>query len=249
MSVSFSTVHVQDGLQNLATMPESERNKVIDKAIAEYIRKEEEAKKEKKNNDWLIWRVLDLRADRSWIRIKVCQPLVVVAGIFTILQPSAWGFSEFIRKWGRRRLEDNWRLSNKREVAMDLTSDPAAEGNVADSTSGTGGKGGKGGPDLKSRDTYLKDLPSTPEKLESSNLLIADGLFNAGMIFLEELYDKPKAIETFETLLTRFPQDTNVLQAGYHLYRAYRDQGDSLKMEFYKNKIIAGFRRATTPKS
>ncbi|MBK9357925.1 MAG: tetratricopeptide repeat protein [Bacteroidales bacterium] len=237
----LQTVHVQDSLQNLATMPESERNKVIDKAIAEYIRKEEEAKKREEEQRL---------ADMAGVGLAGRQIVDQDKGMSTIggggwyfYNPSAisMGFSEFIRKWGRRRLEDNWRLSNKREVAMDLTSDPAAEGNVADSTSGTGGKGGKGGPDLKSRDTYLKDLPSTPEKLESSNLLIADGLFNAGMIFLEELYDKPKAIETFETLLTRFPQDTNVLQAGYHLYRAYRDQGDSLKMEFYKNKIIAGF--------
>ena len=42
-------------------------------------------------------------------------------------------------------------------------------------------------------------------------------------------------------LLTRFPQDTNALQASYHLYRAYRDQGDSANMNLYKNRIIAGY--------
>ena len=41
----LQTVHVQDSLQHLALMPESERNKIIDKAIAEYIKKEEEAKR------------------------------------------------------------------------------------------------------------------------------------------------------------------------------------------------------------
>jgi tetratricopeptide (TPR) repeat protein len=109
----------------------------------------------------------------------------------------------------------------------------------ADTTGGKGG--GKGGDDFKSRDAYLKNLPFTPEKIESSNALISDGLFNAGMIFLEELFDKPKAIETFTQLITRFPGDTNVLQSSYHLYRAYRDQGDSAKMELYKNKIIAEY--------
>lgn len=234
----LQTVHVQDSLQNLAAMPESERNKVIDNAIAEYTRKEEEARKREEAQKQADMAGMGLQGRQIVDQQK--GTTAIGGGGWYFYNPSAisMGASEFVRKWGRRRLEDNWRLSNKREIASDQLTDAA--GNPADST-GTDDKGGKKGNDMKSRDTYLKDIPFTPEKIEASNLLIADGLFNAGMIFLEELNDKPKAIETFTALLDRFPQDTNALQSSYHLYRAYRDAGDSARMQVYKNKIITDF--------
>ena len=42
-----------------------------------------------------------------------------VSGIFITLQPLAFGYSEFITKWGERRLEDNWRRKNKRQIILD----------------------------------------------------------------------------------------------------------------------------------
>jgi tetratricopeptide (TPR) repeat protein len=231
----LQTVHVQDSLQNLANMPEADRNKIIDKAIAEFTRKEEEAKRIAEQEQ------LAMMAGAGMQGRQIVDQNMGMASIggggWYFYNPSAisMGFSEFVRKWGRRRLEDNWRLSNKRPAAMEDMFASNEEGQ-ADTTNGKGG--GKGGEDFKSRDTYLKNLPFTPAKIESSNALISDGLFNAGMIFLEELFDKPKAIETFTQLITRFPGDTNVLQSSYHLYRAYRDQGDSAKMELYKSKII-----------
>ena len=44
----------------------------------------------------------------------------VGGGGWYFYNPSAisFGYSEFLRKWGRRKLEDNWRLSNKRAVAQ-----------------------------------------------------------------------------------------------------------------------------------
>ncbi len=234
----LQTVHVQDSLQNLAAMPEAERNKIIDAAIAEFIRKEEEAKRKAEEEQLAMMAGAGLQGRQI---VDQTQGMASIGGGgWYFYNPSAisMGFSEFVRKWGRRRLEDNWRLSNKRQTTIEEVVEDT-EGNPADTTNG--GKGGGKGDDLKSRDTYLKNLPFTPAKIESSNVMIADGLFNAGMIFLEELFDKPKAIQTFTQLINRFPQDTNVLQASYHLYRAYRDQGDSTNMNLYKNKIIDGF--------
>lgn len=235
----LQTVHVQDSLQQLAGMSEADRNKVIDKAIAEFIKKEEEEKRRAEE---------ERLAEMAGVGIQGRQIVDQDKGMASIggggwyfYNPSAisMGYSEFLRKWGRRRLEDNWRLSNKRQVTMDELSELPGD-NPADSTGGDK-KDGKGSVDYKSRDTYLKNLPMTPEKVSASNVLIADGLFNAGMIYLEELLDKPKAIETFTELITRFPEDSAVLQSSYHLYRAYRDQGDTVKMETYKEKIIRGF--------
>lgn len=234
----LQTVHVQDSLQNLASMPESERNKIIDKSIAEFIKKEAEAKRREEEEKLSQMAGISLPGGQMVDQQKGTTTLA--GGGWYFYNPSAisMGFSEFVRKWGRRRLEDNWRLSNKRETMMDQMAEDM--GSPADSANGENGAGG-GTSDLKNRDTYLKDLPFTPEQIETSNLEIANSLFNAGMIFLEELFDKPRAIETFTSLLNRFPQDTNALQSSYHLYRAFRDQGDSTKMAFYRDKIIADY--------
>lgn len=238
----LQTIHTQDSLQTLAGMPEADRNKIIDKAIAEYTRKEEEAKRLKEEEALAMMAGVGLQGRQIVDQDKGNS--VIGGGGWYFYNPSAisMGFSEFTRKWGRRRLEDNWRLSNKREVEMEMIAEETGD-NPADTTQGAkgGGKDGKGGQDFKSRDTYLKDLPFTPEKITVSNLMIADALFNSGIIFLEELFNKPKAIESFNQLITRFPDDENALQSNYHLYRAYRDLGDSTKMEFHKNQIINKF--------
>lgn len=230
---NLHTIQVQDSLQNLANMPESERLKIIDAAIAEYVKKEEEIQRKAEEERLAMEagialggkRVSDLEGQTS-----------VGGGGWYFYNPSAigMGYSEFTRKWGRRRLEDNWRLSNKRAMNWDAL---AEETEVTDSLA-VDGKGKSTGSDLKNRATYLAKLPNTPEKIEASNLMIGQGLFNAGMIYLEELNDLPKAKETFHQLIDRFPNDTNNLQANYHLYRISRDLGDSTEMLAHKNEII-----------
>lgn len=236
----LQTIHAQDSLQTLAGMSEADRNKIIDKAIAAFIQKEEEAKRLKEEEDLAMMAGVGLQGRQIVDQEKGTS--AIGGGGWYFYNPSAisMGFSEFTRKWGRRRLEDNWRLSNKREVAIDPIVEENGEA-PADSTQG-GAKGeGKDSQDFKSRTTYLKDLPTTPEKIAASNLMIADGLFNSGIIFLEELFDKPRAIESFNQLISRFPDDANALQSNYHLYRAYRDIGDSIKMQFHKDQIIKNF--------
>lgn len=233
---NLHVIQVEDSLQNLANMPESERLKIIDEAIARYIKKEEEEKRKAEEER------LAMEAGIALGGKKVSDmegQTTVSGGGWYFYNPSAigMGYSEFTRKWGRRRLEDNWRLSNKRVVNWDQL---AEEGADADSLA-TDGKSKGGNSDLKNRATYLAGLPNTPEKIESSNIVIGQAMFNAGMIYLEELNDMPKAEETFSNLITRFPADSNALQANYHLYRINRDQGDSAQMTAYKNEIIRSY--------
>lgn len=235
---NLQTVHVQDSLQRLAAMPEAERLTIIDAAIAEYIRKEEEARRLEE----------EMRlADQAGAGLMGSRQMVDPTRGTTSLGGGGWyfynpgaismGYSEFTRKWGRRKLEDNWRLSNKREVNFDMT-----ESGTVPSDSITQGKDGRGkGSDMKSRDTYLAGLPLTPESIEASNTQIAEALFEGGIIYLEELFDKPKAQELFTALLNRFPENDHALRTSYHLYRIYRDQGDSVNMQLYKDLIINGY--------
>ncbi|HLN52219.1 MAG TPA: tetratricopeptide repeat protein [Lentimicrobium sp.] len=233
---NLQAIHVQDSLQTLAKMPEAERLKVIDAAIAEYVKKEEEAKRKAEEERLALEAGIALGGKRV---TDLEGQTTVGGGGWYFYNPSAigMGYSEFTRKWGRRRLEDNWRLSNKRVVNWDLLAD---ETTVIDST-GMDGKGKGGGTDFKNRQTYLSNLPFEPEQVQASNEIIASALFNAGLIYLEELRDIPEAEKTFHTLIDRFPSDSNNLQAHYHLYRISRDRGDSVNMLAHQNEIINNY--------
>lgn len=230
---NLQIVYVQDSLQHLANMPEAERLAVIDKAIAEYVKRQEEAARKAEEEKLAMEAGIALGGKRV---TDLEGQTTVGGGGWYFYNPSAigMGYSEFVRKWGRRRLEDNWRLSNKRVMNWDQL----ASGEVpADSAAASASKGG-GSMDFRKRETYLVNLPNTPEKVESSNLMIADALFDAGIIYLEELNDVKEAEKTFHTLIERFPADSNAMQSHYHLYRINRDQGDSTEMLAHKDEII-----------
>lgn len=234
---NLQTVQVQDSLQHLAGLPESERLAIIDAAIAEYTRKEEEIRRREEEERQADMAGQGLMGSSRQMVDPTRGTTSLGGGGWYFYNPSAisMGYSEFTRKWGRRKLEDNWRLSNKREVNFD-TSETGTM--AADSTKGPKDMGKS---DLKNRETYLSGLPLTPESIDASNSMIAGSLFEAGIIYLEELYDKPKAREIFSILLERFPENDNALRSNYHLYRIYRDQGDSTNMNLYKDKIINGY--------
>jgi len=226
-------IHIQDSLQNLANMPEAERFAIIDEAIAQFVKREEEVQRKAEEERLAMEAGFGLAGKRVSDLEGQTQ---VGGGGWYFYNPSAigMGYSEFTRKWGRRRLEDNWRLSNKRVVNWDQL----AENGISSDTTIIEGKGKGTGVNFRSRDTYLMNLPLTPEKLQVSNIQIAQSLFSAGIIYLEELYDVTEASKTFHKLLERFPDDSNALQAHYHVYRIKRDQGDSTEMLVHKNQII-----------
>lgn len=232
---NLQLIYVQDSLQHLAAMPEAERNAIIEKAIADFIKKEEEAKQREE-----ALRLAEL-VQPGLSAHQIVDPTrgtsALGGGGWYFYNPSAisMGFSEFTRKWGRRKLEDNWRLSNKREVNFEQFADDMTM--TADTALG-GKDGGKGASEMRNKETYLRNLPFTPESIDRSNGMISQAMFNSGIIYLEELLEKPKAAEMFTSLINRFPDNENAIQSNYHLYRIYRDLGDEEGMNRHKNYII-----------
>ena len=115
----------EDSLQKLASMTESQRNAVIDgiitKLIAAEIKKQKE-EQERQENLALF--------GQSKGQSPGGAPTGSSSNSWYFYNPSATsnGFSSFIQKWGHRKLEDNWFLSNKTiaveipEVQEDTTS-------------------------------------------------------------------------------------------------------------------------------
>ena len=138
----------------------------------------------------------------------------------------SFGFSEFNRKWGKRKLEDDWRRSDKKSLTIEeALADTISEDEF----------------DPKSRDSYLKELPISVEDMKASNQKIIEAYFDAGVIYKEKLSDIPQSISTFETLNARFPNSKNRVMILYFLYRLHTDKSNAEVANDYKILLLKEF--------
>lgn len=256
--INHEAVELQDSLQRLAAMPEEERLAVIEKIIADLIKAEKEEKEKAEREEYLARR--DEFASELGMPegVQSTVPTMSSDGSFYFYNTQAVtaGKANFQNKWGRRKLEDNWRRRNKvtsgfeddfAEQSVEPPGDQQQEIVAADSI-------GQEQPgvevpeelttDNKDPKFYLQQLPFTEEEIAASNTIIKDGLFNMGVIFKDKLEDMQLSIETFERLNTRFPDHEFLLEAYYHLYLVYLRLQDTPMAEYYKSKI-----RETFPES
>jgi tetratricopeptide (TPR) repeat protein len=149
----------------------------------------------------------------------------------------SFGINEFTRKWGSRKLEDNWRRANKETVIPDDSGNPDGK----DTVSGIAGTKPKSGNSKYSRDTYIKPLPLTPDALAKSDDRIADALYNLGTLYKEQMGNNTKAAASFEELCERFPNHKYALAAHFQLWRLYKKTGELNKSENHKNYICKNY--------
>lgn len=255
--VHAEAVHLQDSLQTLAKMPESERLAVIDKIIENVKKEEEEAKALAEKEAFLAdQEAKGTGIDRPGTETNtVTLPSATGGATFYFYNPPtvAQGKTQFQRKWGRRPLEDNWRrrkkdLStfeeniNEDEMATaDSTSLQSQEGDVLPTDSLGGDLPAVAADDPKNREYYLQQLPMTPEDVDASNIIIVDGLYNMAMIYKDKLEDIPLSVEAFEALDRRFPDNVHRLECYYQIYLMALRTGNVALAAEYKTKLMQAF--------
>jgi tetratricopeptide (TPR) repeat protein len=234
---NLQIISLQDSLQRLASMSEDNRLRIIDNLIQQVVEEEMRKKREEEER----------RSNQNLFGTNVEQPASgPKEGRWYFYNPStlANGFSNFVRKWGRRVLEDNWFLTDKNlgNISSSETEDTTGMMAGADTT-GKGGKtpGIKKSKNPKERDYYLQNIPFTPEQLTASNNKIVQAFYNAGFIYAESLYDYGRAIETFETLQERYPENIYKVPTNYELYQLYGKLENKPKSDAYKNLILTSY--------
>lgn len=254
--VHAEAVHQQDSLQALAKMPEAERLAVIDKAIADLIKQEEEEKKQAEKEAYLA----DQEAKGTGIDRPGTETNAIVlptgsnGSTFYFYNPQtvAQGKTQFQKKWGRRTLEDNWRRKKKElttfndpadtEMADAATeTDLGAEGQALPTDSLESGMDPVAADDPHQREYYLQQLPFTQEDIDASNVIIIDGLYNMAMIYKDKLEDLSLSVEGFEELERRFPENEHLLESYYQVYLIALRTHDEALAATYKQKLIDKF--------
>jgi tetratricopeptide (TPR) repeat protein len=233
---NLKTIALEDSVQVLAKMTEKQRNDVIDKIIAEVEEEERRLEEEKQNQEN---NMLNQNLNNSPTPAATAN-----TGAWYFYNPSTvnFGISEFTRKWGSRKLEDNWRRSQKDEVmANAVIEDESGELVPADSLTEEN-KAASGKPktikNKKDRGYYLQSIPLTPDEIAKSNARILDAYYNVGSIYKEQLQNNQKSIEAFEELLRRYPESKYKTSVYYQLYRTYLSMNDQKKADHYKNLIL-----------
>ena len=220
---NLDVIQHQDSIQRVALMPEKERLAFIDNII-EKLKQEEQRLKELENsrrseNNFFN----DPQKNNSFNRMSQNR-----GGGWYFDNPNtlSFGFSEFNRKWGKRKLEDDWRRLDKKSLTIEEA--------MADTTN-------EYEFDPKSRDSYLKELPMSVEAMKNSNQKIIEAYFDAGVIYKEKLNDIPQSISTFETLNTRFPNSENRVMVLYFLYKLHEEKGNMDFAKDYKRVLLKEF--------
>lgn len=227
---NLNTIQRQDSLQQLAALPAAERLQIIDDKIQQI--KDEEARMKEEQRRIQQERNFYMRNDMV-SRGNAFSQGGGTGGEWYFYNPMtvAVGKNDFKRKWGRRKLEDNWRRVNKAMLEME-----GEEELLAQEEEETKGK-----TDTKSRDYYLQDIPLTPEKLEASEKMIENAYYKAGELYLYKFKDAPKALECFDAYVKRFPQGANTPLVYYLAYSAANELGEGNRAENYKQELLQKF--------
>jgi tetratricopeptide (TPR) repeat protein len=141
-------------------------------------------------------------------------------------QSLSFGKTEFKKIWSTRKLEDNWRWSEKATIGSNSGKD-STKVNTAD---------------LRYElDTYLRGIPTRVTAIDSLKTDRNQALYELGLIYKEQFKNLDLAKSRLERLATLQPKKELILPINWHLYQIYKSLGDIEKTAKHKNVIITKY--------
>lgn len=265
LAVYTRNVVLNDSLLRLADMPEEQRLKIIDNIIEALKKKEKEEAEEAAREEYLAAR----QGEGSGLNtqgVKAPQE-------FRLNTDDSWYFyneaarnagrTEFQRRWGSRRLEDDWRRRNKASYSF-ISDDEDTDGDDSDDgdndeTAGNDGSSsadGDNAPGASSKEDaetarhaadphfpeyYIKQIPVTDLQKTTARDIIQEGLYNSGLILKDRLEDYPSADRQWDRLMGEFPENVYRLDVYHNRYLMYMRQGREDLAEPYRQLILTEF--------
>ncbi|MEG1580667.1 MAG: tetratricopeptide repeat protein [Bacteroidaceae bacterium] len=250
-------IHLQDSLQALVRMPESERLKKIDKLIEDLKRKEKEAKRAAADSTFNAEANSNGGAPSPLPSINnSIKPNDIGAWYFYNMQLVMKGKTEFQRQWGKRKNGDDWRRANKSVLATnEFEETNYNDTTIVDSTQVTTtdsiahqkeNNSAKDSicSDPHMREFYLAQLPFTEEQKAASDNLIKEALFKAGILEKDKLEDYVLSKSTFTRLYTQYPDFTPMDEVLYHLFLLESRWGTADAAETYRTQLATTYAKS-----
>lgn len=136
------------------------------------------------------------------------------------------GRKDFARNWGDRKLDDNWRRSNR-----------ISEG---------GGEEVAGGDSSRTNaaaDAALKDIfasiPKSEDELTVIHLATYEAMYQLGTLFRDRLQNNLRCTGTLEDMQARYPDTArHEKETWYYCYLAFTDLSNRERAQYYYDKLV-----------
>ncbi|MDO6516201.1 tetratricopeptide repeat protein [Zobellia uliginosa] len=150
---------------------------------------------------------------------------------FYNLTSLGYGKNDFVQRWGKRTLEDDWRWSDKRRV---LPQEVAGNATVSNDSLST-----VTDEENFSVDYYLDRVPTDVAVIDSLKGERNFANYQLGLIYKEKFKENLLAAEKLEKVLDADPEERLVLPSKYNLYKIYEEEGSpllaSMKQDILQN--------------
>ena len=219
-----------DSILKLVAMSDEERTIVFNDIIEKIKKKDKEREKQeeaaKRDNSGLA---------QAGTNLAPAAREVVDTGkkesSFYFYNPTsvAFGKNEFLKIWGSRPLEDNWRWSTKGSSATQSVS--AEDELLATAT------------DEERYDVnfYLSKIPSEPKVIDSISKDRNYAYYQLGLIYKEKFNELNLSKDKLQTLLKNNPEERLVLPAKYNLFKIYELLGQTDEANIAKQDILTNY--------
>jgi len=225
LAYHINIVELEDSLQYIALLPENEKRALIQNIIQKEIERERQEQEQLQQIQSLSYQ--NSRNNTNQFGNNTS------AGKWYFYNPStlSFGMSEFRKKWGKRKLEDDWRRKDKKTLNIILESDSLIKDSEKDS-----------GKNKKNPEFYLSQLPKSEEDFDESNNKIKESLYQMAIIFRDVLYEDETSTKTFLRIVEKYPKDESYSSlALYNTYYLYLDLKKRFKAKETKSKLLGKY--------
>ena len=217
---NIKTVEMEDSLQTLARLPKSEQKTIIESIIQAEIEKERRAAEEKSLKQQLMYENNRNQGRGEQFGNKTS------GGKWYFYNPAtlSFGMSEFRKKWGKRKLEDDWRRKDKKNTVN-------FEEDTTETTTRTEKTENKKDPNY-----YISQLPNSVEDFYASDTKIKEALYQLGVIYKMDLNRTKLSNANFLSIFKRYPSDKHYSPLA--LYNIYVNHQQTKNKKAQKIKSI-----------
>lgn len=222
---NIDIVSLEDSLQRIANMGESERERFLEQVI-EDLKEKERLRKEKEAQ-----RAEELKKLQQSLAAKDASSSTFY---FSNVKAIDEGFEEFRQLWGIRENEDNWRRSTKDlvldfdEESFDEDENDSIQKPVDPSLVPV---------DELTPEILMVNIPLTDSAMAVSNERLLEALYRAGMIYKEQLEEPKMGGEQFQRVIDHGVENEHNVLAAFQLYQLNKDNNPTAA-EVHKQYIM-----------
>lgn len=141
----------------------------------------------------------------------------------------AYGKNEFVKIWGDRILEDDWRWSSK-------TRSGGVSGGITNNVLASASE-----DERFDSQYYISKIPTETKEIDSISKERNYAYYQLGLIYKEKFKEYELAKNKFQNLLKSNPEERLILPSKYNLYKIYELLGKNDEAEIAKTDMVSNY--------